>query len=283
MTRTILVPIAGDLPIEPLLDAALATAQRIDGHIRALFIRPDTATALSYVPDMMLAAGITEESIERETAGKAAVAKDRFEAWRRDNGIPVFDRKHQATISASWSDRIGSLEPMVTRFGRISNMIVTSRPAQNSLDTQHCFDAAVFGTGRPTLVIGGSLPAGFAEHILIAWNGSLEASRAVAGAMPLLERAKRLSILTAREYDDEAVDLTDLAEAIADRGIHTPEIVFPAGGRSPGAELVAAVNSQKATLIVMGAYTHSRLRERFLGGVTRHLLAHSPVPLLMCH
>jgi nucleotide-binding universal stress UspA family protein len=121
------------------------------------------------------------------------------------------------------------------------------------------------------------------DHVLIAWNGSLEASRAVFGAMPLLRLAKRITIFTALEYGAEAVDLDDLAASLRDRGIRTPEVVFPTNERSTGVALVMAAETHHATLIVMGAYTHSRMREAFLGGVTKHLLAHAPVPLLMSH
>jgi nucleotide-binding universal stress UspA family protein len=131
--------------------------------------------------------------------------------------------------------------------------------------------------------VGDTLPAALTDNILIAWNGSLEASRAVFGAMPLLRLAKRVTIFTALEYEAEAVHLDDLGVSLRDRGIRTPEVIFPTGERSTGAALVMAAETHHATLIVMGAYTHSRMREAFLGGVTRHLLAHAPAPLLMSH
>ena len=128
------------------------------------------------------------------------------------------------------------------------------------------------------MLLGESLPTALTDHVLIAWNGSLEASRAVFGAMPLLRLAKRVTIFTALEYGAEAVDLDDLAASLRDRGIHTPEVIFPTGERSTGAALVMAAETYHATLIVMGAYTHSRMREAFLGGVTKYLLAHAPRP-----
>jgi nucleotide-binding universal stress UspA family protein len=282
MIRTILVPMAGQSPVEPALDAALATARIIDADIRTLFIQPDPATALGYTAEIPLA-GRSPEAIIREMGEIAGGARDEFRAWQRANHVPPAGCKPREGVSASWSNQVGSIESMVTRFGRLVDMIVTNRPTNNGLLTRHCFDAAVFGTGRPTLVVDGPLPKGFGESILIAWNGSLEASRALAGAMPLLDRAHRVSILSAHDYDDEAVDLTDLAEALSARGIHTPEVLFSAKRASAGAQLIAAAESQGASLIVMGAYTHSRLRESVLGGVTRHLLAHAPAPLLMCH
>jgi nucleotide-binding universal stress UspA family protein len=162
-------------------------------------------------------------------------------------------------------------------------LIVVDRPTALSDQTLRCFDAAVFGSGRPVLVVGGRLPPGFADHVMIAWNGSLEASRAVAAAMPLLCLAKRVSIFTALEFGAEAVDLLELGEALAEHGVRTPEVFFPDHEIFAGAAILAAAERQGASLIVMGAYTHGRLRQDLLGGVTRHLLAQAPVPLLMSH
>jgi len=172
---------------------------------------------------------------------------------------------------------------LVTRFGRVSDLIVLRQLVPGSIQTQHVFDAAVFGSGRPVLIVPEKLPFDMTDHIMIAWNGSLEASRAVLGAMPLLHLANRVSIFAAPQYDTEGVDPTDLAEALSWQGIRAHAVAAPANGYSTGAALVAAVTKQEATLIVMGAYTHSRLRQSFLGGVTKHLVTHAPIPLLMAH
>jgi nucleotide-binding universal stress UspA family protein len=162
-------------------------------------------------------------------------------------------------------------------------LIVVPRPASSSVQGQRCFDAAVFESGRPTLVIDEKLPLVIADHVMVAWNGSLEASRAVLGAMPLLHLADRVSIFAAPQYENEGVDAADLAESLSWHGIRAHQIRGLRDESSSGAALVSAAVEQQATMIVMGAYTHSRLRQSFLGGVTRHLLTHAPVPLLMSH
>ena len=171
----------------------------------------------------------------------------------------------------------------MTRWGRLSDLIVVPRQALGSVRTQRYFDVAVFGCGRPTLVVSDKAHFDTADRVMIAWNGSLEASRAVFGAMPLLHLATQVSIFAAPQYDIEDVDPTDLAEFLSWHGIPAHPVVAPKDEHSTGAALVSAASEQRATLIVMGAYTHSRLRQSFLGGVTRHLLTHTPVPLLMSH
>jgi len=92
-----------------------------------------------------------------------------------------------------------------------------------------------------------------------------------------------VSIFAAPQYEIDGVNPADLAEYLSWHGIRAHPLAGSNDDYAIGAALVSAASEQKATLIVMGAYTHSRLRQSFLGGVTRHLLAHAPVPLLMSH
>jgi nucleotide-binding universal stress UspA family protein len=283
MTTSILLPLAAELSTAKVFDAALRLAQQLEATVHAAYIRPDPDAAVAMVPEMIAAAGVTREAIERDGKQAAAAAQAKFDEWRNRNDGSANVGAGKAGWNATWSERVGEFEPVITRFGRLSDFIVLPRPTTGEIVAQRCFDAAVFGTGRPTLLVGDTVPMALTDHVMIAWNGGLEASRAVFGAMPLLYRAKRITIFTALEYGAEAVDLQDLAASLRDRAIRPPEVVFPTNERPTGAALVMAAETHHATLIVMGAYTHSRLREAFLGGVTRHLLAHAPVPLLMSH
>jgi nucleotide-binding universal stress UspA family protein len=283
MLRTILVPLTAGLAGEAVLDTALALARRVNANIRALFILPNPHSVLAYLPDAVLAAGMTREIIERETQEAAAEARGRFTGWRTRNNLPETAGGRLDASFATWAEQIGEIETVVTRWGRLCDLIVVPRPASGAVQPQCCFDAAVFGSGRPTLVVSDETHFDLTDHIMIAWNGSLEASRAVFGAMPLLHLAGRVSIFAEPQSDIEDVDPADLAEYISWHGIRAYPVVSPKDEHAAGAALVAAAREQQATLIVMGAYTHSRLRQSFLGGVTRHLLARAPVPLLMSH
>jgi nucleotide-binding universal stress UspA family protein len=282
MIRTILVPLTAELSSEALLDAALSVAKRLNSHIRVLFIQPSPDTALTYLPDVILAAGVTRETIECEMQEAAAAAKEDFADWLKSNNVSETTGVRLDSCFASWSEQFGEVETVVAHFGRVSDLIVVEQPSSASVHRQRCFDAAVFESGRPTLVVG-ETPFDITEHVMIAWNGSLQASRAVLGAMPLLHLASRVSIFAAPQYEGEGVDAANLAESLSWHGIRAHQVPGPRGGNSTGRALVSAAVEQKATMIVMGAYTHSRLRQSFLGGVTRHLLAHAPVPLLMSH
>ncbi len=283
MTISILMPLAQELRASQVFDAALLLARGLKAQVRAAYIQPDPAAAASMIPDMVMASRVARDVIEREARRAADAIKVSFDEWQYRNGRLAKCGAEATGWSATWSEHVGEYEPVITRFGRLSDFIVLPRPGASEIVAKRCVDAAVFGTGRPTLLVGDAIPVSLTDHVLIAWNGSLEASRAVLAAMPLLDRVKRLTVFTALEYGAEAVDLEDLTASLRDHGTRTPEVVFPGDERSTGAALIAAADTHHATLIVMGAYTHSRVREAFLGGVTRHLLAHAPVPLLVSH
>src|SRR5262245_5656951 len=177
MIRTILVPLTAELSSETLLDFALSVAKRLNSHIRVLFIQPNPDAALTYVPDVILAAGVTREVIERETKAAAGAAKDRFVDWRNRNNVSEAADVRIDSCFASWSEQLGEVESVVARFGRVSDLIVVERPSSASVHGQRRFDAAVFESGRPTLVTGEKLPFDITEHVMRSGNGGRHASR----------------------------------------------------------------------------------------------------------
>jgi nucleotide-binding universal stress UspA family protein len=287
MMRTFLVPLAPALASEPALDAALALARRLNSHIQAVFVRPDPALALSYFPADM-ATPATSQTIETESLQAQKRERARFEAWRSRHGIAAEPADNRLdTPFASWSEETGEIEPVVTRRSRVSDLIVLKRFMPNEITAQRCFDAALFGSGRPTLLVPEQSPWDLIDHVLIAWNGSLEASHAVFGVLPLLRAAGRVSLFSVPGPENDGASGADLAAALSWQGIPVHQaIVRPgtnAGTNSVGAALLATAADNGVTLIVMGAYTHSRLRQSFLGGVTMHVLSHAAIPVVMSH
>ena len=283
MMRTILVPSTTGLASEAALDAALSLAKRMNSHIRVMFVRPHPAAALAGIPDTV-AATITRETIEREGSRVAEEEERRFEAWRSRNRIPVLPADdHLDSCFASWFDIAGEIEQVVTRYGRVSDLIAMQRFAPDNVQGQRCFDAALFGTGRPTLLVPEKLPWDMTDHVMVAWNGSLEASRAVFGMLPVLHEADRVSIFSTPASENDQATAAELAEALSWQGIRAHDAVLPKTESSVGGLLLAAAEECKATLIVMGGYTHSRLRQSFLGGVTEQVLLEATIPVVMTH
>lgn len=142
-------------------------------------------------------------------------------------------------------------------------------------------------SGRPLMLVPGvARPAGFAR-VVIGWQPSAHCARAVRDAMPLLERAQAVDLVCVdpRPGEDEHGQEpgADLARHLARHGVRVTVHVESGAGDEPGEVLLRRVREFGAGLLVVGGYSHSRLREWALGGTTRYLLKQATVPVLMAH
>lgn len=147
-------------------------------------------------------------------------------------------------------------------------------------------EVCLFSSGRPVLVVPPGRTDFACERVIIAWDGSANASRAVADAMPFLKAAKAVAIVSVMGEKDPSTSVsgTDLAPHLARHGIDVTVSDTTVGLKETVADAIQreAVGF-KASMIVSGAFRHSRLREWILGGVTRSLLESCSLPLVMSH
>jgi nucleotide-binding universal stress UspA family protein len=143
----------------------------------------------------------------------------------------------------------------------------------------------VLETGRPVLLVPADAQMKtVGQRITIAWNHSRESVRAVFDALPLLRTANSVEILAVNPTQDSATSPgEDLASALSRHGVNARAVVVNATARSEGGELMAALALNESDMLVMGCYGHSRLREMVLGGVTKYVLGHMTMPVLLSH
>jgi nucleotide-binding universal stress UspA family protein len=146
----------------------------------------------------------------------------------------------------------------------------------------------IFGSGRPTVILPHARKRAGAialDTVVVAWDFSRPAARAVADSLPLLEKSKRVCIVTVT--NEKAIDTkrsgAELAKYLARHDVNVILDVVDAAGRSIGDVLESHVTSRNGDLLVMGAHGHSRIREFILGGATKSMLARPPVPILLSH
>jgi nucleotide-binding universal stress UspA family protein len=280
---SILVPVLPDIAFDNQLAAAADLARRLDARINAVFVLPDPLMVLAGIPIGAMAPGVASTMIAQnaDAQAQAAPAKAKFERWRKEElAANVVDRSLR-TPYAQWSQRVGDIAPTVARCSRLNDLVILNMP-NGSIATGVAFDAAVFESGRPTLLVGKTIYPDLLRHVVIAWNGSREAARAVGASMALLRAAEQVSIFTTLDEAAIANDL-DLAESLNWHGINPPYLRPQPGGTSAEDALMHVIATANPSMVLMGAYTHSRLREAVLGGMTRHVLEHANVPLLMMH
>lgn len=213
---------------------------------------------------------------------KSAAASERAKltAWIQQHSPDLHIR--DATVeSAAARDEI-------LAHARLADLVIISRAGTHDRARRELIEDILFKSGRPLMLLPASFHARqLPERILIGWNASASAIRAVMGAMPLLRAAAQVRIVTVDAVPSAAghgeAPGRDLAVYLARRGVRAEVSNLDGLGREHPQRLEEAALDFDADLIVAGAYGHSRLCEFVLGGVTRTLLADSSYPLLLAH
>jgi nucleotide-binding universal stress UspA family protein len=171
---------------------------------------------------------------------------------------------------------------MLVEYARLRDLTILPQS-----DDRWCAEAVIFGSGKPTLVLPQrprSRPFELGT-VVVAWDFSRVAARAVSDALPMLEKAKKVRVLTV--LNEKHLDNKHAAEALSKNlSRHGIDVVLDrvdAKGRRIGEVLEAYLASHASDMLVMGAYGHSRLREFVLGGATKSLLSKPPLPILFSH
>lgn len=277
MPESILVLLRYPEETQALLAAAARLARGMgSARINVLAIRetiqiiPAGAATLASRADALLAA--REDERQRILALKAL-----FGRWTAGIG--------QGTAAVHWFEAEGDTAEVATHWGGRADLIVTDRPRQDDWLGRQAFRSALFGTDRPILMMPPTpaIPdrsAAFGRSIAIAWRDEKPARRAVLPALRWLAGAEQVHVL---------IGVRDMAErpaipsVLLEHGLAVSLHVLALRPGPFGQTLLDKAHELSADLLVMGAYAHSPLRELVLGGVTRHMLAHADLPVLMRH
>lgn len=284
--RKLVVPVGPTQAGRWGLEAAFAVGQALGTHVEVVHVRPDPQDSVPLLGEGVSGAMVEEliRLTEREAAARAEAAKQTFEEVCARCGVARTEGVAVAGASTRWVEVVGRETDVVVAHARLADLIVIGRCRSEADSTAAAtLNAALFESGRPVLVIPDAPPPRIGMRIAIAWNGSAESARSVSAALPFLDDAEEVlvfSATTARTSGDAAAGLI---EFLAWHDISALAKAVPEGAGSVGRAVLQAASTARADLLVMGAYTHSRLRELILGGVTHDVLAEARIPLLMAH
>ena len=183
----------------------------------------------------------------------------------------------------SFESVAGREEDIVAQRSRLYDMAVVPHPeADEDVSSSDALHAVLFDSGRPVLVAPRNAPKTIGKRVCCAWNGSAESAAAMAAALPWLHRAEAIRVLYADEYQRRGPDVDGILRYLRWHEVTAEKTLFKPQTKDVGAGLLGAARDFQADLLCMGAYSHSRLRQLILGGVTRHVLENSDMPVLMC-
>jgi len=282
--HSIVVPVRGDGKGDNVFAHAAILAGKYNAHIKVAHCRPR--------PEDLMPYGIAITApLRKLLLSQSADVADQVEQGMRQEletlaasmGVAMSDTVLVGKASASWVEEQGRQVDVIKRHGRIADLICVAKPDVDRNLGANTLKAALFNTGRPVMMCPPAdvAPQTLCQNIAIGWNGSAEASRAVALTMGIIESASQVSILSAGTEINGA-DSESLQAYFASRGIKATVVRFEAE-RKIGKELLKQVASINADTLIMGAYSDSHERETIFGGNTQHVVDNAETPVIFVH
>ena len=275
MLKDVVVNLSGRAPLDFAADYATSIAATFVAHV--------TGIAFLYepvIPDGTLG-GVPVDLIELQREENSKIARDaisRFEAGVKKAGVASETRQLDATFGGA-----ATLFAQVARRFDIS--VVAQAQREQGATDELIIEGALFESGRPVIVVPYIQKSGLTlERVLACWDGGRTAARAIADAMPFLERAKAVDlVIVAEERKNDEITGVRMSEHLTRHGVAVSVKRIAKGDLAVQDVILSYAADSGADFMVMGGYGHSRLREFILGGVTRGILNSMTVPVLMSH
>ncbi|NNC78401.1 MAG: universal stress protein [Woeseiaceae bacterium] len=273
--RVILVPVADRPECARALDVAFDLGKRVDASVSGCHMRPHRYS------DVSLSNAFADAAWRRKNTKKApAAAKALYEKLAGSHGYDLI-RRARSKAGALWSERVGSPGILMNIHGPVSDLVVVSRPVKAGGVAQMFLQAALLESSCPVLVLPQTARRRIGKRVVIAWNQSDEAARTVSASMPILAAADEVTIVTCGAEDRPGPKSSQLQTYLTHWGIRAERVATK--GKRVEAELLEAFKDARGDLLIAGAYSRSRWREKVFGGTTEYLLKKARIPVLMQH
>lgn len=261
------------------VDQAVAFAKLMDSKLTALALAIDIPHVSNRVADYLIGLSKLEKQAEERSLAACRAKIEHFKAAAKSAGLDADAHIEKTPLYA--------VAETVARRARTRDLCLV--PLTDRFDGQiEVVVAAVFDSGRPVLGYKSTQPrfvGGPLREVVIAWDGSRSAARAVGDSLPMLARSGEVRIVSVlqEKVSVHAGAATDLRRHLQSHGIQAAADEVEAAGRPIGRALAEYLAARKPDILVMGAYGHSRVREFVLGGATEYMLHDPPLPVFLSH
>jgi len=283
----IVVPVTGSSRDGAALVTAFEAAKPFGAHVEALFVHRDPREAVGY-PELTLRPEIVQNLVDTAEllAKEAGQAANRaFAAAAAGAEVEVVETPQRAgEATASYREVTGHPSRVLAAEAALSDLVVF--PPIGHKDDPEIHDAFVrvlAETGRPVLLAPEDPPQHIGRRIVVGWDGRAAAAKALLSALPFLDKASAVEILSVQRSPGDNHGIDDARDYLALHGIGCSERVIEPGKRSIAGALLDAAKGSDCDLLVVGGYGHSRLAESVFGGVTASIVSYPKLPIFMVH
>ncbi|MBO1324137.1 universal stress protein [Acetobacter sp. TBRC 12305] len=286
--RKILLPMPSISNGEAALTRGYNFALRFGAHLAVLHVRPDGRDIAPLAGEGLSGAMVEDlmRTAEHESARHAHDVRALFDKFVAEHPDLVLVSGHDPIPmtgpSVSFKVVRGTEADIIPSQARLSDFTLVPHPdSGEEISSSETLHAVLFDSGRPVVMASRTPPKGLIKRVCIGWNGTAESSAALHGALAWAATAEAVRVLHCDDYQRRGPSAKEVLEYLAIHGIKADAVEFPPVDRDVGKGLLAACKDFDADMLAMGAYSHSRLRQLILGGVTRHVLEHADIAVLM--
>ena len=283
----ILAPLTGGSRDHEVLSGAFVAAESFGAHVTALFVRPDPVETMPFYGEGMSSA-IVQEIMDvskraADAASQTAQACLATVAGRYGASVQSSPARGQG-VTASFQEAEGAFADQVGLAARLSDFVVFGAMTENDRPgLGEAFEATLLETGRPVLLLSQSPPTDFAGRIAIAWNASIASAHSVSAALPFLKKAAKIEVLTVLRPNSDPIPTDELRAYLELHGVSVSAREVEGRERAVADVLLDAAAEGGAGMLVAGGYGHHRLRDLFVKGTTRRVVAHASIPCFLVH
>jgi nucleotide-binding universal stress UspA family protein len=287
--KSILIPTGGSDADFALFDTALAAARLFHSHLHFLHVHIGAGEAALNMPHTEFAMGPALSNalaqLEQNAETRAVTASQHFHDFCAKSSIDISDTPAGTQrVTACWHEVAGDAIKRILFSGRHSDLVVVGRAKKPNGMPRDFIEQLLIHCGRPVLISASAAPQRLTDTVMVCWRETAEAVRALGAAMPFLLKAKRVVVTGVAERDqDIAESLDDVVRHLSWHGVPAEVLVVKANGHTVAELLTSAAQACTTSLMVLGAYGHSRMREALFGGSTQSFIRYADRPVLLMH
>lgn len=275
--KTIVIHAANEQRFQAQLAIGVEFANRFQSHLIGLAVVPAAVTIPAGTPGTPKLFTVDKHRVSFiEGARRMKIAFDHAVAGQPLDAEWIVADAARADTDAVMIDHARAADLVIS---------VPIEAGLKKIKESSLVERVILGSGRPVLVVprANSVPPTVGSRVLLAWNGTREATRAAFDALPILKTARHVKVLAIGEGGRDNRPPEQLCRILARHDVRARPEVISLPGADVGSALISAIKAENADMLVMGCYGRARLYEYVLGGASRHLLRETPVPLLMSH
>ena len=272
--KNILLPFEYQDTIAHIVDCAMYIAEQHNSNVSGLAIHQRIDSFIAQEGSIIFDNFNNDENLNMPTKYK--------ENFSKEIKLQIKKNKNLKNIKRFWLSEELQNQKFLGDISRIYDLVIVSRPYQELQSASlSSIQTILFDGGRPVLLIPMNKKVEIGRNVLISWNCTTESSRAVFASLPILKKAKKVTILTVEKVITHGPSGQEVSDMLKTHGVTAEVVTMQSEQKMIGNTILDFAKSNNIDLIIKGAYTQSRLREIIFGGVTKHLMLHSDIPIFL--